>query len=75
MGDPDLILIDEPMEGLAPQLVQVVSAFLLALKSRDITVLLIEQKLNLALQLQTVAPSLAQVASCLRGYLHAASAG
>ncbi len=51
MGDPDLILIDEPMEGLAPQLMQVVSAFLLALKSRGITIVLIEQKLDVALRL------------------------
>ncbi len=51
MGDPELILIDEPMEGLAPQLVQVVTAFLQALKVRGIAVLLIEQKLEVALQL------------------------
>lgn len=51
LGDPELILIDEPMEGLAPQLVQVVCAFLLALKARGITVVLIEQKLDVALQL------------------------
>ena len=51
MGDPELILIDEPMEGLAPQLVKMVSAFLLALKLRGITVVLIEQKLDVALQL------------------------
>jgi branched-chain amino acid transport system ATP-binding protein len=51
MGDPELILIDEPMEGLAPQLVQLVTAFLRALKVQGIAVLLIEQKLEVALQL------------------------
>jgi branched-chain amino acid transport system ATP-binding protein len=50
MGDPELILIDEPTEGLAPQLVAQVATFLQTLQSRGVSVLLIEQKLSIALQ-------------------------
>jgi branched-chain amino acid transport system ATP-binding protein len=49
MGDPALIMIDEPTEGLAPQLVQAVAEFLNILRARGIAVLLIEQKLTIAL--------------------------
>ena len=51
MGDPELILIDEPTEGLAPKIVEQVGAFLLALKARGLSVLLIEQKLTIALEI------------------------
>ena len=43
MGDPDLIMIDEPTEGLAPKIVELVAEYLLALKARGISVLLVEQ--------------------------------
>ncbi len=49
MGDPDLIIIDEPTEGLAPKIVELVGAYLLRLKERGISVLLIEQKLTIAM--------------------------
>lgn len=48
MGDPALILLDEPTEGLAPQMVERVAQFLQALKQKGVSVLLIEQKLSLA---------------------------
>jgi branched-chain amino acid transport system ATP-binding protein len=51
MGDPGLLLIDEPTEGLAPRVVEQVAAFLLALKARGIAVLLVEQKLTIALEI------------------------
>lgn len=51
MGDPDLILIDEPTEGLAPKLVTLVGEYLQALKERGVSVLLIEQKLAIALDI------------------------
>ena len=51
MGDPELIIIDEPTEGLAPKLVELVAQYLLALKARGLSVLLIEQKLTIALQI------------------------
>ena len=49
MGDPALVVVDEPTEGLAPQLVETVAGFLKTLQSRGIAVLLIEQKLTVAL--------------------------
>jgi len=51
MGDPDLVLIDEPTEGLAPMIVTLVGDFLKTLKQRGISVLLIEQKLAIALDI------------------------
>ena len=49
MGDPDLIIIDEPTEGLAPKIVELVASYLQELKRRGISVLLIEQKLTIAM--------------------------
>ena len=49
MGDPDLIIIDEPTEGLAPKIVELVGEYLKKLKDRGISVLLIEQKLTIAM--------------------------
>jgi len=51
MGDPDVLIVDEPTEGLAPQLVQQVADFLCDLRGRGVSVLLIEQKLALALRI------------------------
>ena len=51
MGDPELIIIDEPTEGLAPKIVEQVAEYLLALKARGLSVLLIEQKLTIALEI------------------------
>jgi branched-chain amino acid transport system ATP-binding protein len=50
MGDPDLIMIDEPTEGLAPKIVELVADYLRELKRRGISVLLVEQKLTIALE-------------------------
>ena len=51
MGDPDLIMIDEPTEGLAPKIVELVGQYLRTLKDKGISVLLIEQKLTIAMQI------------------------
>mgnify|MGYP000057595166 FL=1 len=51
MGDPDLIIIDEPTEGLAPKIVELVGEYLKELKNRGISVLLIEQKLTIAMNI------------------------
>lgn len=51
MGDPDLIMIDEPTEGLAPKIVELVAEYLKELKSRGIAVLLVEQKLAIAMEI------------------------
>jgi len=50
MGDPDLIMIDEPTEGLAPKIVELVGEYLRELKRRGVSVLLVEQKLTIALE-------------------------
>jgi branched-chain amino acid transport system ATP-binding protein len=49
MGDPDLIMVDEPTEGLAPRMVELVSELLQQIVARGIAILLIEQKLTIAL--------------------------
>lgn len=49
MGDPALIIIDEPTEGLAPKIVALVGQYLQTLKAKGISVLLIEQKLTIAM--------------------------
>ena len=51
MGDPDLIMIDEPTEGLAPKIVELVAGYLKELKNRGVSVLLVEQKLAIALDI------------------------
>ena len=49
MGDPKLIMIDEPTEGLAPMLVQQVAGLLTEIAQRGVAILLVEQKLTIAL--------------------------
>ncbi|MEL6449864.1 MAG: ABC transporter ATP-binding protein [Pseudomonadota bacterium] len=51
MGDPDLIMIDEPTEGLSPQMVQRVAQLLQEIARRGIATLLVEQKLSIALDI------------------------
>jgi branched-chain amino acid transport system ATP-binding protein len=50
VGDPDLIMIDEPTEGLAPRVVDQVSELLQEMLRRGVSVLLVEQKLTIALK-------------------------
>ncbi|OWU76962.1 ABC transporter ATP-binding protein [Phaeobacter sp. 22II1-1F12B] len=51
MGDPDLVMIDEPTEGLSPQMVQRVAELLQEIAKRGISTLLVEQKLSIALDI------------------------
>jgi branched-chain amino acid transport system ATP-binding protein len=51
MGDPELIIIDEPTEGLAPKIVELVGHYLQELRKRGVSVLLIEQKLTIAMNI------------------------
>ncbi len=51
MGDPDLVMIDEPTEGLAPMMVELVGNLLGEIASRGISILLVEQKLTIALRI------------------------
>src|SRR5882672_3973154 len=50
-GNPELVIIDEPTEGLAPMIVTLVADFLRELKGRGTSILLIEQKLTIALEI------------------------
>lgn len=51
IGDPDLIMIDEPTEGLAPLIVEQVARLLREIKRRGVSILLVEQKLAIALDI------------------------
>ena len=51
MGDPDLVMIDEPTEGLAPKIVELVARLFEEIKSRGVSILLVEQKLTIALKI------------------------
>jgi len=51
MGEPDLIMIDEPTEGLAPMMVALVGNLLAEIAQRGISILLVEQKLTIALKI------------------------
>jgi branched-chain amino acid transport system ATP-binding protein len=51
MGDPDLIMIDEPTEGLAPQMVERIAEVLQSIAARHISILLVEQKLTIAMRI------------------------
>ena len=51
MGDPDLVMIDEPTEGLSPQMVQRVASLLKEIAKRGIATLLVEQKLAIAMNI------------------------
>ncbi|MCK1754890.1 ABC transporter ATP-binding protein [Bradyrhizobium sp. 137] len=51
MGDPELVMIDEPTEGLAPLVVQQVGDLIAAIAKRGLAILLVEQKLSIALRI------------------------
>lgn len=53
MGDPSVIMIDEPTEGLAPKIVQQVGEMLEQIAQRGVSILLVEQKLTIALKIST----------------------
>ncbi|MGX9390077.1 ABC transporter ATP-binding protein [Nitrobacteraceae bacterium UC4446_H13] len=51
MGDPELIMIDEPTEGLAPLIVQQVGDLIARIAAAGVAILLVEQKLSIALRI------------------------
>ena len=51
MGDPDLVMIDEPTEGLAPQIVKRVGRLIEEIATRGVAILMVEQKLTIALNI------------------------
>jgi branched-chain amino acid transport system ATP-binding protein len=48
--DPELVMIDEPTEGLAPIIVQQVGDLIADIARRGVAILLVEQKLSIALR-------------------------
>jgi branched-chain amino acid transport system ATP-binding protein len=51
MGDPDLIMVDEPTEGLSPMMVEHVGRLLMEISRRGVAILLVEQKLTIAFKI------------------------
>lgn len=51
LGDPDLIMIDEPTEGLAPLIVQQIGELIADVARRGVSILLVEQKLSIAMKI------------------------
>ena len=51
IGDPELIMVDEPTEGLAPKMVAAVGTLLQAIAARGVAILLVEQKLVIAMDI------------------------
>jgi branched-chain amino acid transport system ATP-binding protein len=51
MGDPELIMIDEPTEGLAPLIVHQVGDLIAEIARRGVAILLVEQKLAIAMRI------------------------
>lgn len=53
LGNPDVLVIDEPTEGLAPKVIELLADFFLKVRDRGVAMLLIEQKMSLALDVAT----------------------
>jgi branched-chain amino acid transport system ATP-binding protein len=51
MGDPELVMIDEPTEGLAPKIIEQVAGLFEEIRKRGVSILLVEQKLAIALDI------------------------
>ena len=51
MGQPRLLIVDEPTEGLAPRVVEQIAELLRHVRSLGVTVVLVEQKLDIALDI------------------------
>ena len=49
-GHPDLLMLDEPSQGLAPLLVRELEGILVRLKGEGVTILLVEQNVRMALE-------------------------
>jgi len=53
-SSPDLVLLDEPSEGLSPMIVKAIRAGILEARAQGLSILLVEQNLSLALALAEV---------------------
>lgn len=74
MGNPDLLLLDEPSEGLAPLVVEQLKEQLLRLKAEGIAILLCEQSYKFSLGLSSRAYILEKGRVCYQGSLEALEA-
>ena len=69
MGDPDLVIIDEPTEGLAPKLVEQVGRLLDEIARRGTAILLVERSLPLRSRSPIACMSWVMGESCSRARL------
>ena len=53
LGNPKLIMIDEPTEGLSPKMVENVETLLKKISEKKVSILLVEQKLSIAFNLSS----------------------
>jgi len=53
LGDPELMMIDEPTEGLAPLIVQQVGELIARIAKAGVAILLVEQKLSIAMKISS----------------------
>ncbi len=51
VGNPDLLMMDEPSEGLAPLLIREIERIIREIKAQDLSILLVEQDSSFALKL------------------------
>lgn len=51
LGNPEVMLVDEPTEGLAPQIVEHLVSVLLDIRKRGVAIVLVEQKMTIALRI------------------------
>jgi branched-chain amino acid transport system ATP-binding protein len=51
LGNPELVMIDEPTEGLAPKIVEQMATLFEEISKRGVSILLVEQKLTIALRI------------------------
>ena len=67
LGNPRLILVDEPTEGLAPKIVEVVGEALADINKRGVSIILVEQKLTIAMKISSSVCVLGHGAVVFRG--------
>ncbi len=71
MGNPDILLLDEPSEGLAPIIVDQIAEVVLSFRRAGLTVLLAEQNMHFCLRVATDVTVISKGASVFRGDVEA----
>ncbi len=67
MSNPEVLLMDEPSEGLAPKLVDQIEQIILRLKAEGLSILLVEQNLEMGLRVADVVYVMADGQIVFRG--------